>query len=151
MRKHLYILLLISLSIIGCEKDDFCVDPITPNLIIRFYDANDQTALKTISNLYVWPEGRDSVVVNAVTDSIAIPLDVASGQTIYNFSNGTTQDQITIDYTTQEIFVSRSCGFKAIFNNVTFTPVITTWISSISPTTVTTIENESAAHVQIFH
>ena len=148
--KKLLLLFVLIISITSCEKDDFCLEPITPNLIIRFYDANSTSDLKSVSELYVWPEGRDSILVNVTTDSIAIPLDVASTQTVYNLSMGTLQEQITIDYTVNEVFVSRSCGFKATFENVTFTPN-NIWVNSISPTTVTTIENETAAHVQIFH
>ncbi|MEQ6123832.1 DUF6452 family protein [Pseudotenacibaculum sp. MALMAid0570] len=150
MKKYLYILILLTLITTSCEKDDFCIDPVTPNLIIRFYDATNNSDTKTVSNLYVWPEGRDSIIVNSVTDSIAIPLDVLNTQTIYNFSDGTNQDQITINYTVNEVFVSRSCGYKAIFNDVSFGLVSNNWINSLTATTIA-IENESAAHVQIFH
>ena len=97
----------------------------------------------------IWPEGRDTIINGQTLDSIALPLDVNSAQTVYNLSMGTTVDQLVIDYTTNEIFVSRSCGFKAEFTDVVATPT-NNWILSIDQIT-TTIEDESAAHIQIFH
>lgn len=141
----------------SCEKDDFCIDPITPNMIIRFYDATNTSNTKSVSNLSVNPEGLDVIYSNESLDSILIPLDVTSGQIIYNFSKGNNQDIITIDYDVEEVFVSRSCGFKAIFNNVTVTSDVSNdWIIGLTETsentiTIPTIENESAAHLQIFH
>jgi len=142
---------------LSCEKDDFCIDPITPNMIIRFYDATNTSNTKSVSNLSVNPEGLDVIYSNESLDSILIPLDVTSNQIIYNFSKGNNQDIITIDYDVEEVFVSRSCGFKAIFNDVTVTSdVSNNWIIGLTETlqntiTIPTIENESAAHLQIFH
>jgi len=142
---------------LSCEKDDFCIDPITPNMIIRFYDATNTSNTKSVSNLSVNPEGLDVIYSNESLDSILIPLDVTSNQIIYNFSKGNNQDIITIDYDVEEVFVSRSCGFKAIFNNVTVTSDVSNdWIIGLTETlentiTIPTIENESAAHLQIFH
>jgi len=150
MKKYLFLFVLTITFISGCEKDDFCIDEITPSLIIRFYDNDNMTSTLSVNELYVWPEGRDSIIVNQTTDSIAIPLDVNNGQTIYNFSMGTVQDQITIDYTVNEVFVSRSCGFKATFTDLGGTPGSTNWIQSLDIIS-TTIEDESAAHIQIFH
>ena len=126
-------------------------------MIIRFYDATNTSNTKSVSNLSVNPEGLDVIYSNESLDSILIPLDVTSGQIIYNFSKGNNQDIITIDYDVEEVFVSRSCGFKAIFNNVTVTSDVSNdWIIGLTETsentiTIPTIENESAAHLQIFH
>ena len=157
MKKYYLFLSLIALLISSCEKDDFCIEPITPNMIIRFYDATNTSNTKSVSNLSVNPEGLDVIYSNESLDSILIPLDVTSGQIIYNFSKGNNQDIITIDYDVEEVFVSRSCGFKAIFNNVTVTSDVSNdWIIGLTETsentiTIPTIENESAAHLQIFH
>ena len=60
----------------SCEKDDICTqNPLTPSLILRFYDAEDISALKTATSLYVWADGKDSIYQNVTTDSIAIPLN----------------------------------------------------------------------------
>ncbi len=143
--------------IIGCEKDDFCIDPITPNMIIRFYDATNISETKSVTNLTVQLEGYGEIYSNVSLDSIILPLDVTQNEIIYNLSSEGNQDILTITYEVEEVFVSRSCGFKAIFNNVIVTSDSTNdWILGLTEFgdnvfTITTIEDESSAHVQIYH
>lgn len=157
MKKYFLFLSLIALLISSCEKDDFCIEPITPNMIIRFYNATNISETKAVTDLTVNPNDLDSIYTNVNIDSIVIPLDVTSNQIIYNFSSGTNVDILTIDYEIEEVFVSRSCGFKAIFNNVTVTSDVSNdWIIGLTETlentiTIPTIDDESAAHIQIFH
>jgi hypothetical protein len=157
MKKYYLFLSLIALLISSCEKDDFCIEPITPNMIIRFYNATNITETKAVTDLTVNPNDLESIYINVSIDSIVIPLDVTSNQIIYNFSSGTNVDILTIDYEIEEVFVSRSCGFKAIFNNVTVTSDVSNdWIIGLTETlentiTIPTIDDESAAHIQIFH
>ena len=157
MKKHYLFLSLIALLISSCEKDDFCIEPITPNMIVRFYNATNISETKAVNDLTINISNLDSIYTNVSIDSVVIPLDVTSNQIIYNFSSGTNVDILTIDYEIQEVFVSRSCGFKAIFNNVTITSDVSNdWIIGLTETlentiTIPTINDESAAHVQIFH
>lgn len=149
MKKTLPFIVFLAL-ILGCEKDDFCTqNPITPKLVVRFYDSNNPSQLKTVDQLYVWANGKDSIIVNQTLDSISIPLNSIANETVYNFSKGTIVNQLTIKYTPKEMYVSRSCGFRVIFDEVTVESN-NTWISSISQIQ-TTINNQNAAHVQIFH
>jgi hypothetical protein len=151
MKKYYFLILLIVFALSSCEKDDFCIDPITPNLILRLYDADNPTVVLSASDLSIWPDGtQDTLVNNQTLDSIVIPLDVNNPETIYNFQVGTDIDQITFTYTVDAVFVSRSCGFKAIFEDTDATLETTTWIESLNVIS-TTIEDESAAHIQIFH
>ena len=157
MKKYYLFLSLIALLISSCEKDDFCIEPITPNMIIRFYNATNISETKAVNDLTINISNLDSIYTNVSLDSIVIPLDVTSNQIIYNFSSGTNVDILTIDYEIEEVFVSRSCGFKAIFNNVTVTSDVSNdWIIGLTETlentiTIPTIDDESAAHIQIFH
>ena len=157
MKKYYLFLSLIALLISSCEKDDFCIEPITPNMIIRFYNATNISETKAVNDLTINISNLDSIYTNVSLDSIVIPLDVTSNQIIYNFSSGTNVDILTIDYEIEEVFVSRSCGFKAIFNNVTITSDVSNdWIIGLTETlentiTIPTINDESAAHVKIFH
>lgn len=158
--KRIGFLLLIIILMAACEKDDICIEPITPNLILRFYDNSSQTDIKAVERLSVWADGKDtlSAYTSVTLDSIVIPLNTQATQTVYNFKMNNVDgniannmiDQLTISYDVEEVYVSRSCGFKAIFNNVTVTSG-TGWIQSFTPNTITTINNESSAHVQIFH
>ncbi len=149
MKKWFLVIVLFSL-IAACEKDDFCTqNPITPRLVLRFYDVNNRTQPKAVESMYIWASGKDSILVNQSLDSIAIPLNSIATETVYNISKGNIVNQITINYTTSQIYVSRSCGFKVNFNDVVFNSN-NTWVAEINATT-TTIDNQNAAHVQIFH
>ena len=159
------VLLLICFAIpffTACEKDDFCTqNPVTPNLILRFYDTNNRDLVKEVQNLSIYAENKDTLFeyISVNLDSVAIPLNSSSNETIYylkrNNSNGATTNneiaKLTIQYTPENVYVSRSCGFKVLYNNVTFSPATNTWIQDITPTNLTTIDNQNNAHLQIFH
>lgn len=152
MKKTISFLLLLIIIFTACEKDDFCTqNPITnKSLILQFYDDTDRTTIKSATALYVWAEGKeDSLFVNIETDSLVIPLNANSNQTIYNFSKNNVVEQFTIDYNTEYEYISRSCGFKTIFNELEFSPSYA-WITDFT-TIETTLENQDVAHVQIFH
>lgn len=147
--KKLLISIIIFTTVISCQKDDICIDPVTPKLVIRFYDNDNPTTYKSVPNLYVWAQDLDSIYVNKTTDSIAIPLNPADDFTIYHLSSGTTQDDITINYSRNEVFVSRSCGFKYNFDNLNLTDVSNNWIINTEITNQT-VEDETE-HIKIYH
>ena len=150
MKKYITILVLFVFTIISCEKDDICIDAITPSLIIRFYDNDIQTEIKQVSGLTVWADGKDSIYVNQALDSIVLPLDLTKDNTLYKFSSGLTEDKINFTYTRNDVFVSRSCGYKTIFENLQIDSNTTNWLKDISINN-STIDNETAAHITIFH
>jgi hypothetical protein len=152
MRKTFSFLFILVFIFSSCEKDDFCTqNPVTPKLILRFYDNINKETLKPADNLYVWAEGKnDTLFANQTTDSLVIPLNTNTTQTIYNISKNDIVNQFTIDYTPKNEFVSRSCGYKVIFDNVGFTSN-NTWIIDFTPNSLTTLENENEAHVQIYY
>ena len=155
MKKSLIILVLIFVSLFSCERDDFwTLNPVTPSLVIRFCDANDRDENLQVDSLFVWVPGRaDSLLIsNAITDSIAIPLNTTALSTTYNFGLGTDLiETITVAYDPQEEFISRSCGFRVIFNDVIVSRQNATWIEDISPENIETINSQNQAHVKIFH
>lgn len=154
MKKY-FIFLLFTLTIIfACEIDDICVEPTTPNLVLRFYDATSTTTLKATDSLYIWAEGKDSIFLNQSVDSIAIPLNPLATETIYNVSKGTLLlNKLTITHAAEEDFVSRSCGFRYIYSDISIglDSPSNSWISSITPTTIPSITDQNSAHVQVFH
>ncbi len=160
MKKNIILLLILSIYIGACEKDDICLSPNTPKLVLRFYDNADTTALKEAKLLSVWAEEKDtlSAYKSVSTDSISIPLNTNASETVYNLKinsatenkTGNKHSKLTIKYTTEDIYVSRSCGYKTIFNDVTITSD-SSWIKSFTPSTLTTINNEASAHIKIFH
>ena len=57
-------------------------------------------------------------------------------------------------YTREDVYVSRSCGFKTIFHDAVLhlEPDADNWIKSIKAMTEPlNIENEQSKHVKIFH
>lgn len=162
MRKIFLILSFSILVITSCEKDDFCLkNPVTPNLVLRFYSDTSNETLKNARLLSVWAEGKDTIAdyTSTTTDSIAIPLNSLTSETIYhlkiNNEDGALADNqyttFTITYTPEEKYVSRSCGYQVIFNDVSFASDNANWIKDFTPSTLTTIDNQNTAHVQIFH
>lgn len=149
MTKHLITLLIILTFITSCQKDDFCVDPITPNLVIRFYDNLDPEDYKKVSELSVWADGLEKLYTEASLDSIALPLDPSKDFTIYHLSKGDIEDIITIDYLRNEVFVSRSCGYKYNFSELDTSNESNNWIINTEITNQL-IENETE-HIKILH
>jgi hypothetical protein len=153
--KKIVVLLFLSITIFSsCEKDDFCIqNPVTPNLIIEFYDANNRETLKNFTSLTVSSESaenNDNLFENITRNRLEIPLNQFATETVYNFSQNGVDNQFTIKYSTEDVYVSRSCGFRVIFNDISFESE-NTWIRSFTPETLSTIDNQNETHVQIFH
>lgn len=161
MKKTILLLFLISIIISACEKDDFCLqNPITPKLVLSFYDDVNRETIKKARLLSIWAEGKDTLpsYKSINIDSVFIPLNSLATETVYhlkiNNEDGDIADNqiatFTIKYTPKEEFISRSCGYRIVFNDVTFSSN-NNWIKDFTPVTLTTIDNQNAAHVQIFH
>ena len=70
-----------------------------------------------------------------------------------DFLNGN-EDIITIEYVTEEVYVSRACGFKTVFKNIRITVADDgdRWIQnyrSVDDNQI--VENEDAPHFRLFH
>lgn len=150
MKKYLIIISIAIVSFTSCEKDSICIDPITPNLIIKFYDYEDPAIVKPVTSLTVWAKGKDSIYYQETLDSIVLPLDVNIDTTYYNFSSNKIVDQIDFAYSRNNIFVGRSCGYKTIFENFEAADYTTNWIKNIEIKN-TIIENDSSTSVLIYH
>jgi hypothetical protein len=105
-------------------------------------------------------EGKtDSLFTNTTFNSISIPLNYLTEETVYTLKRNATDGAIinneiatfTIKYDTEEKFVSRSCGFKIIYKNVAFSSSTNSWITAFTPITIINLDDQNEAHVQIFH
>jgi hypothetical protein len=159
----------------SCERDDICAESTltTPHLIIRFYDINAPEELKDVRNLSIRgydTEGNEleDIVTNQSTDSLVLPLRFQNQgeNTISRFilekdtdfaldSDPLTEsniDIITVNYSPQFVYVSRACGYKSIFTNVSVNLETdgNNWIFG-SEILTTTIENETQAHIILRH
>lgn len=177
--KKLFTLLLIAIfSFSSCEKDDICDanTPTTPRLVIEFYDISNPSVLKNVTNLKVIGDGMtDGIVFNSSAggesqyltngNKIAIPLKTDAETTKFRFilNSGNSNptfidiDEVTFNYTHNDIFVSRACGFKTLFtldplNPYTQTTIPTSklkWMQYIS-VEKSNIDNENETHIKVF-
>lgn len=183
-KKSTYILMLLlafgGFSLfISCERDDTCADrEITPFLIIRFTDNEDTSSPDDVSDLQVRyieeVEGGDNRAVNIFNtatdlDSITLSLPINRTSATYVFyqnfdediiddeivlSAETDIDTVTFNYEVREEYISRACGFKAVYSNLIVNRVTDGNLNSFIDNEViitNTIENEDQAHVHFRH
>jgi len=157
----LYTLLLV---FAGCTRDDICPEETatTPLLQVQFKDITDRTQSKTVSALRVLINDADTleVYLGESDTLVGIPLNtldtVSSFQFITDSSDDTTAntDVITFSYSTEDIYVNRACAFKTIYTEleVDLEPETgsNNWIQDFT-LLKTTIEDETDAHLTIFH
>jgi len=159
------VFLFIVLSQLSCERDEICLEDITPKFIIRFYNANDPNVLRAVNGITVNIIGVDgdyeNETITLVTDSIAIPLLVTENKTSFVLTIpgddpgiNDNRDTITLTYTQQDIFVSRSCGYKTVYNDAEEFLVDDNdnWIKGFqTKDDPQQIIDENAAHAEIYH
>lgn len=155
-----------AIYISGCEKDDICADETTPLLVVEFYDIANPANLKTVLNLKIKEVGQtiDLGTFNGES-KIKLPLKINDTSTKYSliFNSGGTiippnEDFLQFNYTTQNVFVSRACGYKTVFtldnnpNGVVKTDASipnSFWIQDINiQNNSVTTENET--HIKIY-
>jgi hypothetical protein len=160
--KKILALLLVAISLSSCEKDDICTDGTTPRLILEFYDVSNPGTLKNVVNLKIKGVGQTDDLGTFNGSKIELPLKI--GETdfstkyslILNSTASPNEDFLQFDYTHQNVFVSRACGYKTIFelnspDGVTLTDAATPdtfWIQDVNILT-TNIENENETHIKI--
>lgn len=160
----LFIYLLI-ITFSSCEKDDICdaSTSTTPKLIIEFYDILNPIVKKNVTNLAVKEINTSSSLVFNGTSKIKIPLKTNLDLTKYSFILNSTdtaidnEDFLQFNYTRQNLFVSRACGFKTNFTLNPTTPFIKTetsttdgyWIQNVEIIT-SNITTENEIHVKIY-
>ncbi len=89
---------------------------------MQFYDIDDPTAAQNVTSLLVTTNnGLDTLAIFNAQSKIELPLKTLSDVTQYRFtinSNSATFDnteELTFNYTRDNVFVSRACGYKTIF------------------------------------
>ena len=162
--KKIVLLLLLTITFSSCEKDDICTDETTPRLVLEFYDISNPSNLKNVLNLKVTGEGQTELGTYNGVNKVELPLDITNDITKYSLilnsasSTGANEDFLQFNYTRQNVFVSRACGYKTIFElDATPNGVIKTdsttpdgfWIQDINIVT-TNIETENETHIKIY-
>ena len=138
--------------------------------MIRFYDVNNASVVKNVTNLTIIGEGKTtgisfngSTLINGNTVSIPLQtdLDATTFRFILNFGNTNpaivNEDVIKFNYSRKNEFVSRACGFKTTYTLDPITPFVLTdkatadgkWINAIAVKN-SIINNENETHLEIF-
>lgn len=177
MKKLISLLLLFTFGLSSCEKDDICDanTPTTPRLVMTFYDISNPTKTKNVSNLKVIGDGMEQgIVFNeslAEDDSlryvtsgstVSIPLKVNDTTSTFKFINNSLNtttintDVVRFRYNTQNIYVSRACGYKTIFELKNPLPFVQTdpdadtfWMTQIDLENPN-IEFENETHIKVY-
>ena len=172
MKKILLLLLVFVFSFSSCEKDDICDanTVTTPRLMISFYDITNSSVLKNVTNLKIIGEGmtngvvfKGSSLINGTTVSIPLKTDAntTTFRFILNYGNSNpalvNEDIIKFDYSRENLFVSRACGFKTVFTLDPLNPFTHTdaavpdqkWMQHIA-VRKSNIVNENETHLEIF-
>lgn len=162
-----------------CERDDICPEdvPTTPRLIVEFFDIADQDNLKNVPNLFIQGVGNSvplgGFTGNSAGNLVELPLKTNENSTQFRFiidyaidDNDTpddtsddiitgNEDIITINYVTENVYVSRACGFKTIYKAVDIdfdSTDLDRWILLTEPLNDTQlIEDETTTHFKFFH
>lgn len=162
--KKIIALVFISLSFFSCEKDDICTEATTPRIVMEFYDISNPANLKNVVNLKIIAEGQATELgtYNGVS-KIYLPLKVTDDVTKYSLKLNNTsdinanEDKLEFNYTRQNVYVSRACGYKTIFklndSNGTLLTDNTTpdgfWIQNLVISN-SNIINENETHIKIY-
>ena len=164
MRKIGILLLLVCGFFSGCEKDDLCdANTITtPRVVIEFYDFNFPSNLRSVSNLRVTGIEEGAILTEfeeAFTGTtISLPLRASQDNTKYSLVLNSTntananEDFLQFNYTRNNVYVSRACGYKTLFElqgNPSITEDTNNWIQNLIVTT-TKINDESETHIKIY-
>lgn len=165
MKKLILIPVVALMALLGwnCEKDDICSEstPTTPRLIMEFYNIDDPTTPKNVTSLLVSGTGADEAlgVFNGVS-KVELPLRITDDQTQYTFTLNSSNtsidntDVLTFNYTRDQVFVSRACGYKTVFALDDTTPFVQDngtdlrWMNNVT-VTQPNILNEDEVHISV--
>ncbi|SDB32451.1 hypothetical protein SAMN03097699_0711 [Flavobacteriaceae bacterium MAR_2010_188] len=156
----------------NCERDDICpaTTSTTPNVLFQFFDINNQTASKVVNGLSVRAIGVDDYVLfNSDVSTASVPLNFEEEGVLRTIRFEVTKDSeffaddqndetnpntdiIKLTYTPEFVYVSRACGYKAIYNDVQLTIENDgdNWIFNYD-ILINNIENEDEPHITLYH
>ena len=141
----------------SCDDDDVCEENTTPFLVVVFRDKNNTEVNKTIDRIYVHRFDNASnswvqIVDKSITDSIKIPLligDETQTKLCFKRNLSTTQeDLINVNYIISRNYVSKACGFRTTYKNVSYTQTLSYFHHTTVP--INEITDETQTHLYIY-
>lgn len=164
LKNGILLVFIIALIAISCERDDICAasTPTTPVLTIGFQDADNTTEDKELNITIYKVDNSDSLAYTSAS-TVEIPLRTDTTATVLVFvknpinlvaaEDPNNADTVTFKYTPQEEFISRACGYRVSFSNLTIQNNPGSdgrWIDDIIINT-RTITNNDTTQVYIRH
>ena len=149
---------LILFFLIACEPDDICLESNTdtPNLIIKFVDSFSGET-KSVNNLKIKGINKNEDFFLGTVDSISIPLNNYENTSSFSFikdfdSNQSNEDLIYFNYSRNNVYISRSCGYKMEYeiDNIIVENDTSNWIED-SVIERRVINDEILHHVKVYH
>ena len=116
IKRYHKILFLLLIILIGCEKDDICIEGSenTSRITLGFIDYKSKGP-KSISLESIRGIGIDSIIEGINGNYLKFPLMVNSNKTKYVFEYNQTLDTLTIHHRTIHKYLNRSCGYISNF------------------------------------
>ena len=116
IKRYRSFLFLLVIILIGCEKDDICIEGSenTSRITLGFIDYKSKGP-KDISLESIRGIGIDSIIEGINGNYLKFPLMVNSDITKYVFEYNQTLDTLTIHHRTIHKYLNRSCGYISNF------------------------------------
>jgi hypothetical protein len=116
IKRYRSFLFLLVIILIGCEKDDICIEGSenTSRITLGFVDYKSKGP-KDISLESIRGIGIDSIIEGINGNYLKFPLMVNSDITKYVFEYNQTLDTLTIHHRTIHKYLNRSCGYISNF------------------------------------
>ena len=134
------ILFLLVIIILGCEKDDICIEGSenTSRITIDFIDYESKGP-KSIDLNSIRGIGIDSIIEGISGTNLKLPLNVNSSKTKYLLEFNQDIDTLVIFHKAIHYYLNRSCGYISNFIVEPDTEILKNhgWIKEVS------IENDS--------
>lgn len=166
MKKLVFLIVLgFLISVTACQHNDICTEdsPGTPRLVIKFYNETYPDELKPVEDFNARAlNSAEDYFEEAITDTIVmLPLRVGEESTTYQLiikQDDTIKentDTLKLTYTTDDIYISRACGFKNVFNDFDYELLEEAsdqnWIKAIEIPNENQINDEETTHLAIYH
>tara|TARA_B100000214_G_scaffold145600_1_gene104109 strand:- start:166 stop:630 length:465 start_codon:yes stop_codon:yes gene_type:complete len=116
IKRYHNILFLLVIIILGCEKDDICIEGSenTSRITIGFIDYENKGD-KEINLNSIRGIGLDSIIEGFNGNNLKLPLMSNTNKTKYVFEYNETLDTLIIQHQTIHKYLNRSCGYISNF------------------------------------
>ena len=114
MRNLALLIVLMCLFLASCDQEEVCTEGVNTMLVTNFYQIKNGSLEDTIvKGLTVFGLGiQDSLLYDSTDVSqIMIPLDPEQNTCSFILQTHNHTDTLTLEYTSEVIFVSYACGF----------------------------------------